>query len=244
MGPESRDDNGTISKVGDDRSKDHQLSEWLRTAIDHHQQNKLQEAEAIYRQILGADPNHADALHLLGVLVFQTGNDQAGIELITRAIARNRLDPFYHNNLGNIFKKLGKLPAATGCYEEALRLKPRYAEAHYNLATVLREQGDLEAATQHYHKALRITPEDVEILNDLAGALTLQGDVEEAIGCYRVALHLEPDMAELHVNLGQAFEQQGNTDAAVACYEKAVELDPRHVRANQCLVDLVSSLNR
>ena len=109
---------------------------------------------------------------------------------------------------------------------------------------LLRERGDLEAATQHYHKALRITPEDVEILNDLAGALTLQGDVEGAIGCYRVALHLEPDMAELHVNLGQAVEQQGNTDAAVACYEKAVELDPRHVRANQCLVDLVSSLNR
>ncbi len=240
MSPESPDDRSTIPKVGDNRSKDDQLSEWLRTAIERHRQNKLQEAEAIYRQILGEDPTHADALHLLGVLAYQIGNDQAGIELITRAIARNRLDPFYHNNLGNIFKKLRKLPAATGCYEEALRLKPRYAEAHYNLATVLREQGDIEAATQHYHQALRITPEDVEILNDLAGALMLQGDVEGAIGCYRVALHLEPDMAELHANLGQAFEQQGNTDAAVACYEKAVELDPRHVRAHQCLVGLTT----
>ncbi len=213
----------------------------IEQALQHHRAGRLQEAQAIYRQILDEDPNHADALHLLGVLAYQTGNDQAGIELITRAIARNRLDPFYHNNLGNIFRKLGKLSAATGCYQEALRLKPRYAEAHYNLATVLREQGDLERATQHYYKALRITPEDVEILNDLAGTLRRQGDVEEAIGCYRVALHLEPDMVELHVNLGQAFEQQGNTDAAVACYEKAVELDPKHSRAHQCLVDLRTS---
>jgi len=240
MDPESHNDDSTTTKVGDDPTKQ-RLSEWLRTAIDHHQQNKLEQAQALYRQILGEDPNHADALHLLGVIAYQTGNDQAGIELITKAIARNRLDPFYHNNLGNIFRKLGKLPAATGCYEEALRLKPRYAEAHYNLATVLREQGDLERATEHYRKALGITPEDVEVLNDLAGTLTLQGDVEGAIGCYRVALHLEPDMADLHANLGRAFEQQGDTEAAVACYEKAVELEPKHSRAHQYLVDVRNS---
>lgn len=35
----------------------------LAIALQHHQAGRLQQAEPIYREILRADPNHADALH-------------------------------------------------------------------------------------------------------------------------------------------------------------------------------------
>ena len=42
-------------------------------AVMHHQAGQLSKAEACYRQVLKADPNHADAVHLLGVIALQWG---------------------------------------------------------------------------------------------------------------------------------------------------------------------------
>ena len=44
------------------------IPEALAVAVQYHQSGNLQQAEAIYRQILQVDPNHANALHLLGVI--------------------------------------------------------------------------------------------------------------------------------------------------------------------------------
>jgi SAM-dependent methyltransferase len=40
----------------------------IRAAVAHHQAGRLPEAEALYRQILQAEPNYPDALHFLGIL--------------------------------------------------------------------------------------------------------------------------------------------------------------------------------
>jgi tetratricopeptide (TPR) repeat protein len=53
------------------------------------QQDRLSEAEEIFSRILGEQPNHFDALHLLGVLAMQTGRVPRGVELIGKAIAIN-----------------------------------------------------------------------------------------------------------------------------------------------------------
>ena len=56
-------------------------------AMQFHQAGNLQQAEAIYRQILQADPNHADAWHLLGVIAHQVGQHDMAIQYISQAIA-------------------------------------------------------------------------------------------------------------------------------------------------------------
>ncbi|MCH7988195.1 MAG: tetratricopeptide repeat protein, partial [Planctomycetes bacterium] len=46
---------------------------FLQNALKHHQAGKIEQAEALYREILRFDSQHADALHLLGVAVYQQG---------------------------------------------------------------------------------------------------------------------------------------------------------------------------
>ena len=70
-----------------------QVDQAMQTALGHHQAGRLAEAEAIYRQVLAQFPDHADALHLLGVLACQAGRPDAAIELIGRAIAINPAVP-------------------------------------------------------------------------------------------------------------------------------------------------------
>jgi tetratricopeptide (TPR) repeat protein len=66
------------------------VQQQLESGMSHHQAGRLAEAEAIYRQILSWNPNHAEALHLLGLIAGQHGNDDQAIDLIGRAI---RLKP-------------------------------------------------------------------------------------------------------------------------------------------------------
>ncbi len=50
----------------------------LATAVQHHQDGRVAEAEALYRQILAAEPDNSEALHLLGVLSLQQGETVVG----------------------------------------------------------------------------------------------------------------------------------------------------------------------
>ncbi len=63
------------------------VAELLAAGLQHHQAGRLAEAEAHYQRVLGIMPDHADVLHLLGGVAYQTGRHKAAIELIGRAIA-------------------------------------------------------------------------------------------------------------------------------------------------------------
>jgi tetratricopeptide (TPR) repeat protein len=56
-------------------------------AMRHHRAGRLKEADQLYRQILTQNPRHAPALHYLGVLAYQAGQNNAALDLIRRAIA-------------------------------------------------------------------------------------------------------------------------------------------------------------
>ena len=95
------------------------LPDVLQTAIQHHQAGRLQEAEALYRQILQVEPNHPDALHLLGVIAHQAGKHEIALEYIARAIALNPAAE-YHNNIGEAYRALARLNEAGASFQQAL----------------------------------------------------------------------------------------------------------------------------
>ncbi len=104
----------------------------------------------------------------------------------------------------------GRLEEAVASYEQALRLKPDYAEAHNNLGIALMEQGRLEEAVASYEQALRVKPDYAEAHNNLGIALGDQGNLEEAVASYQQALRLKPNYAEAHKNLALTWLLLGN----------------------------------
>ena len=128
------------------------IPEALVIALQHHQAGQLHEAEPIYRQIVAVDPYHHDAWHLLGVLAYQDGKYQAGVECIQRALAHRPDWPAALNNLGNAWKEQGKLDEAVACYQRALQLKPDFSEPHNNLGIVFKDQGKLDEAVACYQR--------------------------------------------------------------------------------------------
>src|SRR3989338_6085393 len=177
------------------------IPEALSLALAHHQAGRLQDAEALYRQILQAQSDHPDALHLLGVTAHQAGKHEIAVEHITRAIAINPAAAEYHNNIGEVYRALARLSEAEASFQQALAQNPAFAEALNNLGAVLQAQGKLEEAAAHYRQALALKPGYAQAHNNLGSAVLAQGKVEEAATYFRQALALNPSYAGAHNNL-------------------------------------------
>ena len=186
----------------------------------------------MYRQLLAIQPNHADALHLLGVIASQQGNHEVAVQYIGRAIGLKGNSVAFHINLGSAYRALRRIPEAVACYRRALELEPDLAEPHYHLGNAFKDQGKLDEAVACYRRALELKPDFPEAHNNLAVALYDGGQLEEAVVCCRRALELKPDYAEARYNLGVALDDQQKPDEALACYRRALELKPDYAAAH------------
>jgi tetratricopeptide (TPR) repeat protein len=197
-----------------------------------HQAGQLAEAEAYYRRVLASQPNHADALNLLGLVAHQMGRHDVAVEMIRQAIQCNGQNAGYFSNLGNVLYGYGKLDEAVTAYQQAIGIKPDFAEAYSNLGAALKDQGKLHEAVTAYRQAICIKPDFVEAHNNLGGALNEQGRCDEAIAAYRQAISIRPRDAKAFYNLGLALAEQGKLDEAVAAYRQAVSIKPNFAEAH------------
>lgn len=131
----------------------------LQEALACYRGGQLARAEAIYQDILRLDPDHADALHMMGVIAGERGQPQAAIALLQRAIGAAPRNAYFHGSLGNVYKAQGQLDSALREYQRALALKPDLAEAGNNLATVLKDLGRLDEAIDCYRQVLARKPD-------------------------------------------------------------------------------------
>jgi tetratricopeptide (TPR) repeat protein len=198
----------------------------LTRALRDHQSGRLEQAARTYHSILARHPDHADALHLLGVVALQQGNAQRAVESIGGAIAVNPSVAAFHCNLAEAYRALGQLDRAAGCCRLALRLRPDYPEAANNLGLILQAQGKGEAAVVQFREALRLRPDAPMVHNNLGNALRLQGDKAQALASFRQALQLDPGLAEAHSNLGQLFLELHQPKEAAGHCREAVRLRP------------------
>jgi protein O-GlcNAc transferase len=138
-------------------------------ACRYHEAGQLGAAEQVCRQIVAAEPRHADAWHLLGVIAYQVGRYELAVEEIGRAIALDGAQSALHSNLGNALQAQGKLDEAIDSYRRAVQLAPEFADAYNNLGAALQAQGKLDEAVDCLRRALALTPGDAECLTNKSG---------------------------------------------------------------------------
>lgn len=202
------------------------LAQALDVALNLQQGGDLRKAEEIYRQILQVDPNHADALQLLGTIAFQTRHFDAAIDLINRAIqAAPGHAPFWYN-LGVIHKEMGVTDKAVECFRRALEIAPTHFDALTNLAGLHHATGSQAEAAAHYEAALQLKPDSPDTLNNFGILHYEQNRLDEAIACYERALALSPARADILNNLGLALMDKGQVQEAANHYRRALEFDP------------------
>jgi protein O-GlcNAc transferase len=203
--------------------------EAMQLALQHHRARDLPRAESIYRQILAVDPNHADALHLLGCIAHQVGRYEDAIQIISRAIAIRPNVADYHTNLGEAFSLIGRIDQAIACYRTAIRLRPALMQSYNNLAIVLLSQNKLDDAESVMRSASSVDPKDPSIWSNLGIIQSRQEKFGDALASFDRAVTLAPTYAEAHENKAVTLMSLGRWGDAVAALREAQKLAPDRV---------------
>ena len=206
------------------RSK--QLDSAFQQAERLHAAGRPGEAEQIYRQILTAEPKHADALHMMGVLALQAGQAAAALDLFDGAIAGKPFISTYHVHRAHALLALGRPLDAIPACRIALRTRSANAEAWQVLGhayTDTRQAGD---ALRAYREAARLKPDLPDLFNNLGTALRNIGALEEAEQRLREAVRRAPGDVGAQLNLSSVLKELGKTGDAALLLRDALARQP------------------
>jgi len=157
-----------------------------------HQAGHFDVAESAYRALLQQLPNDADTLHFLGLLRFQRGEQQEGVDWLRKSLAAAPNNPHAWNNLGNMLVAQDQSQEAAAAYERATELAPDLVQAWYNLGICYRRSKRIDDSVSAFCKAVALQPSDTMVYERFGMLLYGLGRFKDAADIYRKWLQLEP----------------------------------------------------
>jgi predicted O-linked N-acetylglucosamine transferase (SPINDLY family) len=211
-----------------------EFSQTLSKAIEHLQAGRLAEAEALLNQALAAQPDHPDALHLLGCAASKAGRPTDAVRLIRKAIAADPAQSVFHNNLGLALLMVGDKLAAIQAFRAAIALNPDSPDSYHHLGITLCDLGEFAQAIECFNQAVSRWPHHALSHYNLGNcwakkgaaippggdAAQRQDHLQKAIGCFRRALELRPDYGDAGNNLANALREAGRMDEAIEVWRR------------------------
>jgi predicted O-linked N-acetylglucosamine transferase (SPINDLY family) len=206
------------------------ITDRIREAVKRHRAGALDEAAALYAEALAEAPNHADALHLSGLLAEQQDRHADAISAISRAIQSAPTVPDFYNSCGVARRASGDLTGAEADFAKAAALNPDYVQAWTNLGITRLQLRNSKAALAAFERAAKLAPNAAEIQGYLGTAQLQLGAVEAAIAALQRAVALDRNFTEAHYNLGIAYQARGDLAAAETAWRHSVESNPFYLK--------------
>jgi tetratricopeptide (TPR) repeat protein len=200
--------------------------ELLDLAVQYHAAGNSALAEQYAAAIVAEDANHAEALHLLGLIAQQKGRLHDAMAYLRRSLTANGSNALTWQHAGDLLFAQGDLAGGITYYEQALRLRPDFAEGYNTLGLALMRAGKLARAVGCFQQARRLAPSFAQAINNLGVALNFQERWVDAATVFEEVLRLRPDSPEVLYNLANARFYWGHIDEAVTCYRRALSLRP------------------
>jgi tetratricopeptide (TPR) repeat protein len=194
----------------------------------HLQAGRHLDAQICCQQALAADPNHADTLHLMGLLSLQAAQYDLAAEWIARAI-RQGPKPQYLLSLGTALRRQGRLEEALKAVDEAVQLKPDDGESWKHLGDVLVDLKHADQALLSFQHALKLNPQDSEAAEKAGCLLSQLGRLDEALTYLRLCDQLQPNCAATLQMCALVLYTLKRFDEALAEIKKAQALDPANL---------------
>lgn len=206
----------------------------LAAAFDNHQTGGFDEAEALYRRVLAADPKRTTALHRYGLLVAQLGRLEEADGLLARALAMAPLDDETAVNHAKILRALRRPVEAVRRFRHALALSPALPAALEGLGHAERELGDAAATADAYGRAALLGG-GAAVWQRWGFALDATGRPESALEALRRSARLDPMRTSVAARLGAILHRLGRNSEAAVWYRHTLVLHPAHLEARLAL---------
>src|SRR5882672_333401 len=169
------------------------IVEAYQLATAHHRAGRLREAEGIYRQILAAQPNHAEAMHHLGLIAHAAGASDAAVGLVGRSIELAPGAGYFYRNFGEVLRGAGQHEKALEAYRNSIQLTGEDGSVRQGMGRCLEEMDRIEQAIGEYKRAIELRPELAMAHFNLGVAVEKLGRFRESLGQFEKAIALRHD---------------------------------------------------
>jgi len=223
----------------------------LEEALALHRAGQLVGARRLCRKILEAQPDHPEALRLLGMLEAQRGNASEARSLLARSKGVHPESAAAYAVLGEMQKTMRRYDSALASYDHALALDPGFAVAHFERALTLHALGRLADALSSCDAAVALDPAHAEAWNHRGCVLGVLGRAHDAVASFDRALALRPAFAEALANRAVALQAAADKTAggadsaeALSILDQVLAVDPGLVEARNNRGSVLRELGR
>ncbi|QYD72825.1 tetratricopeptide repeat protein [Paraburkholderia edwinii] len=197
----------------------------MKRARAFHERGALDDAERVYGDVLQAEPEHAEALHFLGVLHFQRGRMEDADAVLSRSVEQSPSALALANH-ASVLTALGRREDALAQLDAALRINPAHPRALLLQAGLLMELGRPEEALDAYDRLLKLVPTTVDLICGRAAVLRALSRSQEALDASERALRIDPRSFNAHRQRGDALRDLRRFVDALDAYGRALSVVP------------------
>ncbi len=203
----------------------------VHSGVDAFSSGRLDEAIAMYRQIIARRPDMALAYRHLAFVEWTRGNVVASIAVLEQAMKAGVTGATVIAQLGSYLTDVGRAADAVRLLEP-LGADPKADPDTLNALGIAYARSGREAdATRVFERVLAVNPDSAIPLENL-GILALQrGDLDGAQARFERAAQVDPHSSQAFADLGVVAIKRGDHKAAVDAWRRAVGLDPTNYDA-------------
>lgn len=193
---------------------------------------------------LALQPDHPDALNLMGTVLLQLGQAESAVDYLERAARARRSHPDVLGNLAQVYFALGRHEDAREAFLKASRLEPGRAQFQMGAANSLAMLGRLSEAEVLLRRLASRHPDDALIWFNLGNVLRDQDRTADSIDCFGKALAIDPRHIDARNNLGGVLQKNHQFEAAEREYRACIELAPDYPIAKCNLASVLIDVGR
>jgi len=197
----------------------------LRQAIADFAAGHADTARLQCEDLLSREPEHAGALHLLGLIAHRAGRIAEAADLLRRAAEAPGATALYLLSYAELGCQSTDRLAAIRATRRAVALDPGSALAWFCLGNLLLETGAITESRRCFRQVLALNPGFWQARANDALACARGGDPETGIARFQDLLHDQPDNAEAQDLYAALLQETGRFAAALAAAEAAQRLD-------------------
>jgi len=205
------------SHNNDDQSK-------LRMAISLHQEGKLDQAAALYDELIRSHPGNFFALHYLGIIEANRGNISRAKLLMGRSLSIEPSNTQFFENYATILFQAADYKSALRIAEKGLQSNNTSIPLLYICAVALYKLDRMREALNRFDSLLLLEPNHVAAINERGSVLAAMKDYGAALNCFDRVLKFQPGYSEGYLNKANVLGALKCYDEAIVAYDKALAI--------------------
>ncbi|MBF0448770.1 MAG: tetratricopeptide repeat protein [Magnetococcales bacterium] len=149
--------------------------------------------------VFSREPEHPEALLILGMVAYRSNNANLALQLIEKSIDVKPGQALALFHLATVLQSCGRTNDAEIRLAQALKVNPSLTEAHINLGNISFNRGETKQAIPHYIEALKIDPDNSNAHYNLGVISQMLGDHPGALNHLDLALQNAEESPTAHM---------------------------------------------